>query len=36
MGAARVDGNLVMASVWPAHPRWLAAFLNLLGDAGGV
>ena len=26
-----VDGNLVTAPAWPAHPRWLAAFLQLLG-----
>lgn len=28
---AMVDGNLVTAPAWPAHPRWLAAFLQLLG-----
>jgi protease I len=26
-----VDGNLVTAPAWPAHPRWLAAFLQVLG-----
>jgi protease I len=26
-----VDGNLVTAPAWPAHPAWLAAFLDLLG-----
>ena len=26
-----VDGNLVSAPAWPAHPQWLAAFLNVLG-----
>ncbi len=26
-----VDGNLVTAPAWPAHPAWLAAFLTLLG-----
>jgi protease I len=26
-----VDGNLVTAPAWPAHPAWLAAFLALLG-----
>ena len=34
---AHVDGNLVTAPAWPAHPAWLAAFLKLLGtkiDAG--
>jgi protease I len=28
---AHVDGNLVTAPAWPAHPRWLAAFLGVLG-----
>jgi deglycase len=28
---AVVDGNLVTASAWPAHPAWLAAFLTVLG-----
>jgi len=26
-----VDGNLVTAPAWPAHPAWLAALLKLLG-----
>ena len=26
-----VDGNLVTAPAWPAHPAWLAAFLKVLG-----
>ena len=26
-----VDGNLVTAPAWPAHPEWLAAFLKVLG-----
>ncbi|KAI3427154.1 hypothetical protein D9Q98_007091 [Chlorella vulgaris] len=26
-----VDGNLVTAPAWPAHPRWLAAFVDVLG-----
>lgn len=25
-----VDGNLVTAPAWPAHPKWLAAFLKVL------
>lgn len=29
--AATVDGNLVTAPAWPAHPRWLAAFVEILG-----
>ena len=28
---AAVDGNLVTAPAWPAHPGWLAAFLKMLG-----
>lgn len=28
---AHVDGNLVTAPAWPAHPTWLAAFLRVLG-----
>jgi protease I len=26
-----VDGPLVTAPAWPAHPAWLAAFVHLLG-----
>jgi deglycase len=29
--AAHVDGNLVTAPAWPAHPSWLAKFLAVLG-----
>lgn len=28
---AITDGNLVTAPAWPAHPRWLSAFLKVLG-----
>jgi protease I len=28
---AHVDGNLVTAPAWPAHPEWLAKFLEVLG-----
>ena len=28
---AHVDGNLVTAPAWPAHPAWLARFLDVLG-----
>lgn len=28
---AIVDGNLVTAPAWPAHPEWLAKFLDVLG-----
>jgi protease I len=31
MTEAVVDGNLVTAPAWPAHPAWLAKFLVLLG-----
>ncbi len=31
MDAAHVDGNLVTAPAWPAHPAWLARFLAVLG-----
>ncbi|MDS4031945.1 MAG: DJ-1/PfpI family protein [Candidatus Contendobacter sp.] len=29
---AQVDGNLVTAPAWPAHPAWLNAFLKVLGS----
>lgn len=28
---AHVDGNLVTAPAWPAHPEWLQKFLEVLG-----
>lgn len=28
---AHVNGNLVTAQAWPAHPEWLAKFLEVLG-----
>jgi len=28
---AHVDGNLVSAPAWPAHPAWIRGFLELLG-----
>jgi protease I len=28
---AHADGNLVTAPAWPAHPQWLARFLDVLG-----
>jgi protease I len=30
MTAAYVDGNLVTGPAWPAHPAWLAKFLEVL------
>ena len=29
---AYVDGNLVTAAAWPAHPEWMKKFLELLGS----
>ncbi|MBI4806687.1 MAG: DJ-1/PfpI family protein [Desulfovibrio sp.] len=29
---AHVDGNLVTAAAWPAHPEWMRKFLVLLGS----
>jgi len=26
-----VDGNLVTSPAWPGHPKWLSAFLDVLG-----
>ena len=31
MDQAHVDGTLVTAPGWPAHPAWMAAFLKVLG-----
>ncbi|NIW35180.1 MAG: DJ-1/PfpI/YhbO family deglycase/protease [Gemmatimonadetes bacterium] len=31
MNEAHVDGQLVTAPAWPAHPAWLAEFLAVLG-----
>jgi protease I len=31
MDKACVDGNLITAPAWPAHPAWLSAFLEVLG-----
>ncbi|MEQ5835154.1 DJ-1/PfpI family protein [Marinobacter sp. R17] len=28
---AHVDGNLVTAPAWPAHPAWIAKFLEVMG-----
>lgn len=28
---AVVDGNLVTSPAWPGHPKWIAAFLEILG-----
>jgi protease I len=29
---AHVDGNLVTAPAWPAHPQWMRRFLEVLGS----
>ena len=31
MDQAVTDGNLVTAPAWPAHPAWIAQFLDVLG-----
>jgi protease I len=31
MDEAHLEGNLVTAPAWPAHPAWLGAFLRVLG-----
>lgn len=31
LDSACVDGNLVTAPAWPAHPAWLRAFIAVLG-----
>jgi protease I len=31
ISAAATDGNLVTAPAWPAHPDWIAQFLQVLG-----
>ena len=31
MTGAHVDGKLVTAPAWPAHPAWMASFLDVLG-----
>lgn len=28
---AHIDGNLVTAPAWPAHPAWMRGFLQVLG-----
>ena len=31
MDSAHVEGNLVTAPAWPAHPAWMRAFMDRLG-----
>jgi protease I len=33
---AHVDGNLVTAPAWPAHPAWIRKFLEVLGTPVSV
>ena len=33
---AHVDGNLVTAPAWPAHPAWIRSFLKVLGTPVSV
>jgi len=35
LDSACVDGHLVTAPAWPAHPAWMRAFLQLLGTPLG-
>lgn len=32
---AHIDGNLVTAPAWPAHPAWMRSFLQVLGTPVG-
>ena len=36
MEKACVDGNLVSAPAWPAHPAWLGEFVKVLGAKAGT
>jgi protease I len=33
---AHIDGNLITAPAWPAHPAWMRSFLQVLGTPVGV
>ena len=33
---AHIDGNLVTAPAWPAHPAWIRSFLQVLGTPVSV
>jgi protease I len=35
LDSAHVEGNLVTAPAWPAHPAWIRAFLQVLGTPIG-
>lgn len=36
LDSAHIDGNLVTAPAWPAHPAWIRAFLQVLGTPVSV
>jgi len=36
LDSACVDGNLVTAPAWPAHPAWMREFLKVLGTPVGA
>lgn len=36
LDSAHVDGTLVTAPAWPAHPAWIRAFLRVLGTPVSV
>jgi protease I len=36
LDSACVDGHLVTAPAWPAHPAWMRAFLEVLGTPVGA
>ena len=35
LDSAHVDGDLVTAPAWPAHPAWIRAFLQVLRTPAG-
>jgi len=35
MDSVHIDGNLVTAPAWPAHPAWMRAFIDLLDKRPG-
>jgi protease I len=34
LDSACIDGNLVTAPAWPAHPAWMRAFIDVLAKSG--
>jgi protease I len=35
MDSVHIDGNLITAPAWPAHPAWMRAFIDLLDKRPG-